>query len=369
MRIVVHLGMHKTGSSTIQEYLYRTPVPGAVYARSSSPNHSSLFVLLFDDPENLPKYHGFRARGPDFVADLPAQRRKARAALEAQLDALAGTDCTLIFSGEDISSPRFGAARARMHAFFRRWSDDLSAIAYVRSPLSYCVSAFQQQLKGAHPVDPGFARAWPRYRGRFEQIDSLFGRENVQLRRFAPEALKGGDVLEDFADRLGLSLPPRTAPLRVNESLGLEATALLYVQRRLGRKLAGAPPGPQRVNPAFVELLRGVGRRRFTFAPAVWDEVVAANRADLDWMERRLGEPLQDAVPEDAVPVSGEEELFAIAAEHAPEIARLLRAQLDMSPEDPLERTVQLLDSLHVLSGAGTGALPAAAVRARQGRR
>lgn len=366
MRIVIHMGMHKTGSSAIQACFHATPVAGARYLRAASSNHSSLFVLLFDDPARVPRYHGFSVLGPDFVARLPENRRRGLAALEAQLAEMAASGGTLVISGEDISSPEFVQARQAMHDLLRRWSDDILVVAYVRSPLSYAVSAFQEQLKGPHRVDLDLSRAWPQYRTRFEQMEALVGPDRLRLRRFAPDALVGGDVVADFCHAIGVA-PPSVPPARVNETLGLEATALLYLQRRLGRGFVGGFPGAHEANARFVALLDRPGGRRFTFAADRWAPVLAANRADLDWIEARLGGPLADAPPAGAVEIGCDEDLFAIAEAELPRLERMLATPLADSPPDPppdpgaegaavpplRARTLQALEALRARAEAG----------------
>jgi len=71
MKIVIHPGMHKTGSSAIQNHFFETAYPGLRYARWNGSNHSGLFVLLFQEPELLASYWGFKSMGPEFCARLP----------------------------------------------------------------------------------------------------------------------------------------------------------------------------------------------------------------------------------------------------------------------------------------------------------
>lgn len=43
MKIVIHAGMHKTGSSAIQDHFFDSAYPGLRYARWNGGNHSGLF--------------------------------------------------------------------------------------------------------------------------------------------------------------------------------------------------------------------------------------------------------------------------------------------------------------------------------------
>ena len=65
MRVILHVGMHKTGSSSIQRHLHGTELGhGVSFARWSEPNHSTLVWLLFQDEERLGDYHGFPPGDP-----------------------------------------------------------------------------------------------------------------------------------------------------------------------------------------------------------------------------------------------------------------------------------------------------------------
>lgn len=230
MRIVIHAGMHKTGSSSIQDYMGAQTDEEIVYARWASSNHCGLFVLLFQDPELIVNYHGFKARGAAFLATLPELRAKWRQSIIEDLER--SRDKTFVFSAEDISWPQFQLARKNMHDFFRSWSDDITVVGYVRDPLSFAVSAFQQRLKGGMTTFAPHTH-WPEYEGRFAQMDELFGRDKVILRPYDRSQLHGGDVVADFAAILGTEfVPDRNA--EANTSLSAEATALLFLQRNLG---------------------------------------------------------------------------------------------------------------------------------------
>lgn len=118
MKIIIHVGMPKTGSSSIQHTFSGLSHPDIEYIKwSIGGNHSALYVLLFEDLDKLSDYHGFKARGPEFTRTLPALRKQWHARVSAQL-AEAG-DKTIVFSGEDISSPAFGNGPKRLRDFFQ----------------------------------------------------------------------------------------------------------------------------------------------------------------------------------------------------------------------------------------------------------
>lgn len=50
MKLMRHIGLHKTGTTSIQETLYKRPIgEGVRYFPWRTANHSALIRLLFDD--------------------------------------------------------------------------------------------------------------------------------------------------------------------------------------------------------------------------------------------------------------------------------------------------------------------------------
>jgi len=306
-RIILHAGMHKTGSTAIQERFGTHGVPGVAVpgvAVSGGPraNLSDIVLLLFAEGPLLDKIHA--ARWPHLSRRaLLRARARSRDQLAAQIGAwLAdGTAPRFLISAEDISAPDFDrAAVARMAAFFGRFGGQFGAEthlhAYVRAPASFMQSAFQQRVKQEKPgaVDLDAANLWPRYRARFEPLDDVLGPDRVHLRAFDPDAFTGGDVVADFAGWLGVG-PVTAPPARANDGLSCEAVCVVFC--RLAGLLPEDYPAPDlaarfRATPA--RALAGFGTRRFAFSQPFLDPARAAQRADLDWIEARLGRGLPD---------------------------------------------------------------------------
>jgi hypothetical protein len=339
--------MHKTGSSSIQDHFFSAAHDGITYPRWNNGNLCGLFILLFQDEGLLGDYHGFRSRGPEFVARLPQLRSKWRASLEEDMQASAGK--TVIFSAEDISYPGFRNAVETMAAFFRQWTDDISIVGYVRKPLSFAVSAFQQMLKdgGLRNLDPG--PLWPHYALRFAMLEEVFGRDRITLRLYERGHMRDGDVVRDFGALLGLDIPKSTNP-EANVSLSAEATALLFAQRKLGDGFVSGFPGAQQGNAAFVEALRQIGTKRFTFADSLWEPHLASNADDLAWIEDRLGMPMRDVPSPDAIAIGSEDDLIRLAVESYPALEQVLLRSIRRSQRPPLQKTVRALDLLRKLS-------------------
>lgn len=345
MKVIIHAGMHKTGSTSIQHHFQATTYPGLTYmhVRGDKSNNHKLFKLLFMDPNDLADDPSFKFLDAELFANLPEVRKQWLASLTNSMNNLESN--TLLYSAEAISGMRYRKANLRMAEFFRRWTGDVTVMAYVRGPLSYAISSFQQRLKGRLVRDLNVSKLVPRYRAGFSQLDDAYGAASVILRPYARKLLVGGDVVRDFAAFLGVTMqaPPQA---EANTSLSAEATALLYVQRRLGQGFVDGFPKAMPANNSFVESLRPIGGGKLGFADSLWNPVVAASRADLDWIENRLGQSLPDAPSPGAVAIGSEQDLFDLAVASEEALRTVVPEALHSHDPDPLKRVTATLEAL-----------------------
>ncbi len=293
-RLYLHCGMHKAGSSAIQDSLAAAPLPAPFqYLSLGAPNGSLAVSQAFAA--------GFRRRmerrGRKVSAeDLAAVRRRGRATIE---NAFSGwTAPRGIVSAEDISSLR-EAELAELQAMLAARCSATLAVIYVREPKSYLESAFQQVLKTfmpAYATNPLKLH----FRERFAPFDRVFGRENVSIRWYARGALHNGCVVEDFGRAIGLRVEPSWV-ISSNRSLSLEAVKLLYVYR----SVHGVPDPRDR---AVIAFLREVRSARFGFHPDLAARLCHVDAAQQRWLAQRVGSdwPAREADGEAGVRSLGE---------------------------------------------------------------
>ena len=331
--IIIHAGMHKTGSSSIQDTFAKLDGDRVDIPPGCEIHCSSWFSALFTD---LVRKRGI---SPEEIVDTrhrllgqTLERRRTRQ-----------TTRPLLISSERMSQydERIKKGLIAMAGYLREHSEeDVRVIAYVRPPRSFMSSMFQQRCKVGLPGNLTAPNAfWPRYRARFEEFDHIFGRENVTLKPFQRERLEGGDVVLDFAREIGVALDPGEVVPPANETMGLEAVALLYVYWQSGKRFDRSKGHHMLWRKHFVGCISGLGSRQFVpldahnAQPGMWqfiqprpessrrfaladtatDPVVEAHRADLDWMEARLGVPLSEPAVPEGEGIGSEAELIAVA--------------------------------------------------------
>ena len=331
--------MHKTGTSSIQASLHGGLLGADYrYADLGKANHSGIICAAM------------QRDGNGLLADNPSLGELRRALSD-------NTWMALIISGEGICRLDVDQLRA-LRDVLTEYVDTVKVVAYVRPPLGYIESAFQQRLKSNDLSLADALDSYPHYRIRFEKFDRIFGRENVDLWKFDPRCFPSRCVVRDFCSRLGLDFPPERV-VRVNDGLSRQAVALLYAYRKFGR--GGADPIlSKRFERGLVDRLTQIPGPKLRFSPAVLGSVLQDHADDIRWMENRLGAGLTEDAADETSGVNDEEDLLQVepsalgwlasqlgtsaprgeSPTDARQVAGLVRLLVDKLAVDTLGRTV-----------------------------
>jgi hypothetical protein len=304
MKAILHMGMPKTGSSSIQDSIWQRKGRDFYYLDWTIASHNPLLMLLFED-------------GP-FAAKQPEARDEWRARTTATLASKPAD--TVIFSAERLFNVN-REVKERARDFFAAHCNEIQVVGYLRPPVSFLQSAFQQNLKTG-PANLRLGQSWPHYQRKIQDMDDLFGRDNVTLRKFDRASLQDGDVVRDFCQLVGMPIDEEQIA-RSNESMSLEAAALLFMYRRL----TGGDQGmsQNRHERDFVAKLSSIKGGKLRFSEELVGPVLERFGADVDWIEERLGQPLRDAgVPEGEGIVRNEADLVRMATANIDSIKDLI---------------------------------------------
>lgn len=342
---VLHIGMHKTGSSSIQQSLAARDWPQHHYVREGAPNHSVMLRTVLQNDLSLLE----TARTGALPKDLPAIQAKRREALEAELGQV--TKPYVILSAEVLSGGNL-VGRSGLEALrdlLTPHVDRIQVIGYVRPPVSKIQSRFQQKMKLANLSLNRARLEMPKiyYRTLLEPFDTIFGRENVTLVRFDRKTLTGGDVVLDFADRIGLAITPEDI-VQANTSLSREAVAALYARNKYGVGPLEFRPW-HRTRQRARQAVEGLGSGPFRLSAELLQPALDEMATDIDWLEARMGEPMRDAPSEGADCIGSEADLLALAADQKDAIRSLLLAELDKQQDAPTS-VAEMLDMLQFLA-------------------
>ena len=285
---IFHIGMPKTGTSSIQESLYyglQDPNFRYVDLGQGQINVCRALVTLFcDAPE---KYHYHQQLNLS-VEDVNRSRQSLQWKLQQTLEKAKTLGQTVILSAEE-------GWRMKKHELLRLRdflaADDfgVKVVAYLRSWKPWLESIFQQEVKmgiGAELILPTAVDDLA-YCNHVQILEDVFGTDRVEIYLYQPQSFPDGCVVKDSCHRLGIRFDPHQIH-RANDSLTLPAIQLLYTYRKL-RPAFGT--GRQAL---FTDWIL---RRRLTelsgtairFHSSLVEPVVQALADQILWLEQRLG--------------------------------------------------------------------------------
>ena len=216
--VILHIGMHKTGSTSIQNALAGYDDGTTFYPDLGHRNHS--IPLYTGYSSDYRDYHIWTRAGK--TADEIDQLRKG--ARESVRRAVGREDRRrLIVSGEDVGKIDETGIEDLV-ADLKGEGRHVTVVCYVRDPLSFAASTFQQALKGGLAEIP--APISPRYRPRLETFLRLLGRDNIIVLPYEGANPEAGSVVDTFFGMFSLKIPEQE--IRLNRSLSLPAAKLIY---------------------------------------------------------------------------------------------------------------------------------------------
>ncbi len=227
MRVILHIGQHKTGSKALQSALYcnRSHLAAGGFAypveadsagplRPSEMNHHRLFAAV---------------RAAVDEGERPAARAAVRAMLGRLLAACPPTTDAMILSAEDLfdmhTAHEAEFVPGRVAAASRLLARELAArgctarlVCYLRRQDHLLAAHYAQFIKGSPTQHPEFGEFQAAFGPRLDAASLLahweaaFGPEAVAVAAYEPSDMPGGIVADFFRRGLGLEPPPVTVP-------------------------------------------------------------------------------------------------------------------------------------------------------------
>ena len=222
--LVIHAGSHKTGTSSIQRFLFKNKVhleekSISVFNKISHPNY--WVIPRFED-------NGVRV--------------SFRNGLIHELSKLNGNN--VIISSENFSWINSRRQLSKFVSEAKNNFDFVKVIFYLRRQDKQIVSHHQQGSKNINFIERYFfgsdARAIPRYRKHFDHYFNYeqrllkwadaTGKENILIRVYEKDRLYNSDVVEDFIRLVGIDIKPES--IRDNQSNGREKVLISHMMNQ-----------------------------------------------------------------------------------------------------------------------------------------
>ena len=228
MKLVLHIGPHKTGSSSIQKSFDQASdkllQQGVIYF-AERPLPAWSLVLKFATKEQ--RMHPLIRRHHPTDAQALACSERAWGDLAENVKKSDAKICVL--SSEHFASlpaPSVQKLLTQLRGMF----PEITVVAYARDPVGLYVSALQQNIQGGRRLNVLQTPSSFKYtfRKQITRYADALGWSNIVVRNFDRANLVGGDVVVDFLDVLAKQGVSVDIPsISVNESLPGAAIAWL----------------------------------------------------------------------------------------------------------------------------------------------
>jgi hypothetical protein len=225
--VILHIGLHKTGSTAIQQSIYQLTDGVTRTIRFQEENHSIPMFTVFS--EKRFKYNIWTAIGTD-PKEIEQKRKQYLKILHRELTDKEYT--RLIISGEDISVLQ-DHEKTEMIKFFHEKGIKVNIVSYVRDPASWMVSMTQQTIKVGR--FNGVVKG-PNYKKKLEPFLQLLPSENTSVYSFENVINGYGSVVKHFGSLLNMSLPDVKA---ANSTLTPLQMALAYYLNKVPLQILG----------------------------------------------------------------------------------------------------------------------------------
>lgn len=272
--VVLHVGMHKTGTTSIQQSLNGFAESGIKYLALDTANHTAPIRAAFSDHI---QFHALKLKSAEELAALK------QSTLEQMNQQLADRQFSkFIISGEGIVRLTAGALQELKRTLLQH-VDSIQVFAYMREPIGYSASAFQQRVRmGGYQ---GYELTRADYRTKFEKFMEVFGRENFSAKVFARNSLQDASVVVDFCTVWGIPFDPRRE-VRSNEGLSEAALKLMHMLNRTEVVQAGGD-GARRARMRLIDMLADHFPGKFVLDPRFHSGTIDVE--DIAWLREQCG--------------------------------------------------------------------------------
>jgi len=299
VRAVLHIGMPKTGTTSIQTWLELNRA--ALAARGVAYERLALQDMQAQPPSQVEvglcglTEAGLVVTNPEVrrayaIDSLEEQRAfcaefEPRFARSVEAAEAAGAR-TYVISSEHIEAWTETAEQvAGLDRFMREYFADVTYLVYIRRQEDWLLSYYTQALRRGDGVTlADYVDRWKAcgFADRLDLWARVVGQDRLSVRLMERDALVGGDLLEDFARALGTNSAALRRPYRRNTAMSAIAAEFLRLMNRATPPLVD--DGRRRT-----PLLNGVAARltalsargpKLALSPEQAQAIRAANAAD-----------------------------------------------------------------------------------------
>lgn len=298
-RAILHVGMHKTGSTSLQQTLGNSReilLKHNIYYPTIRPfNHSANFMPIV--MSNPGEFQIFKQRGIYDEEQVIKERDRLKNLWIKEFRSF--NKGNFIISGEELSKLK-EADVINLQQLLKQYFDEIVVIIYVREPLSFIPSVISEYVKHGGKVifKENYSKRFPFYRIRIQQYINVFGRENIIVRPFDRKHLINGDLFDDFFHSTDIKFDTSLLSRVVaNESLSHDAVLFLLKYNNMYPRFLDGEINTERGLPfkldVFYNIINKVKGEKFTLDVKLTKQDAEYLNEEIDFVNKLLPEEEQ----------------------------------------------------------------------------
>lgn len=301
-KAIIHMGLPKTGTTTIQNVLYKNRdwllKKYKYYYPSVEANHTNFLCIMFlPDPRT---HVTVKMRGLTTDAEVEALRAECFKRLEAEIESANWE--TLVFSAEGLANLSSDSLM-NFQKWLSRYVDSCEVIYWVRHPLDFTKSLMQQMIKGGETIEDMMKRLpLTNFKGRLNNAVKAFGKSSIHLETFENSRAEKGGIVASFCRQLGLdekgAMAMSDAAVFENESMSMLATMVFNTLNRRRPMFVDGKFNTVRRQGEFGWISRLKGEK-FDLLSAQKHQICIQSRSDVRWLNEAFDLNLYEDVFED----------------------------------------------------------------------
>lgn len=290
-KIILHIGLPKTGTSTIQNVFHANRdfllQQESILYPSLAPSLNVPLGTIFKD---APGEHIVNKMASLTSEEITMRQKNYRSSLDSEISS-GGWDI-LLLSAEGLSNMS-ASEMTKLREWGETYATNWTVLLCTRHAVDWARSVVQQLLKQGHTLQQLYENIpTPDYRRKISHAISVFGQENVRIYDFESAAKSDEGIVGAFAEQIGLTAASSeflaSRAVNVNESISLEAVQILDSLNRQRPLFVDGVRAPGRAG-RELPYLRRIEGQKFDVPDSVKEEVRLRSRKDIAWLNETFG--------------------------------------------------------------------------------
>lgn len=285
--IILHVGLHKTGTSSIQHTLYKNRKflikQGFLYPSCWGANHSiPVYSIFCDNPVKYPM------NIKDGLSHDEIKEKNNMYLDEFKKEVIKSTCKKIIISGEDISMLTIDNLN-KLRLFLLPITENIKVILYVRHPVNWAVSAIQQKLKGGFTYTQSFSqvsRNVGKMKDNINKFINVFSEKQLEVYEFEDAAKQG--LIKHFLNSIGCTHIDEINTFTQNVSMSLIGADILNYINEKAPMIINGVLNKKRLKQDFKSILNIRGPK-FDIPLNDKNEIVQKSLDNIKWFKEKWG--------------------------------------------------------------------------------